>query len=150
VPPELVGLCFNCLASSHVRAKCTFPARCYNCWCEGQRASACSLPPRFAALAAMVGMRRACSRVDGGRRVSRRRSVGGRHRHGANSDNTASARSASMGRSMSVPRCCAPLTPRRRLCLRHNPNTPSPLRRLRRTLARRSHCAPPLSSFPAP
>jgi hypothetical protein len=30
VPSELVGLCFNCLASSHVKAVC-------NCWVEGHR-----------------------------------------------------------------------------------------------------------------
>jgi hypothetical protein len=31
VPPALVGLCFNCLASSHVKVACRFPLRCYNC-----------------------------------------------------------------------------------------------------------------------
>lgn len=31
VPLALVGLCFNCLASSHVKAECHFPARCFYC-----------------------------------------------------------------------------------------------------------------------
>jgi hypothetical protein len=28
VPPQLVGLCFNCLAHDHVIANCCFPSRC--------------------------------------------------------------------------------------------------------------------------
>lgn len=46
VPPALDGLCFNCLASNHVKADCVFPSRCFNCRCEGHRAFACPLPLR--------------------------------------------------------------------------------------------------------
>lgn len=72
VPPALVGLCFNCLASSHVKADCVFPARCFNCLCEGHRAAACPLPP-------LGGKRRRPpSRSLLGRRVARRPDFGAR------------------------------------------------------------------------
>lgn len=41
VPPNLVGLCFNCLASNHVKTVCRFPTRCFRCRCEGHRAHDC-------------------------------------------------------------------------------------------------------------
>jgi hypothetical protein len=44
VPPNLVGLCFNCLRSDHVNANCMFPARCLACKQEGHRARDCVLP----------------------------------------------------------------------------------------------------------
>jgi hypothetical protein len=47
VPPELVGLCFNCLAKNHVKAECIFLAKCYNYLGKGHRASSCPLPPRL-------------------------------------------------------------------------------------------------------
>jgi hypothetical protein len=109
VPSELVGLCFNCLASSHVKAVCRSLSRCYNCWVEGHRASACRLPPRQG-LAAILGSKRARSPSSprGSTQVLQRRGPAGGHSCG--SADTASAETASMGRSTSVPRCCAPLT----------------------------------------
>lgn len=65
VPPELRGLCFNCLANSHVKAQCTYPARCYNCWCEGHRAVDCPFPVRPARAAAIAAMKRARSPARG-------------------------------------------------------------------------------------
>lgn len=35
VPAALNGKCFNCLATDHVRAACTFPSHCFNCEREG-------------------------------------------------------------------------------------------------------------------
>jgi hypothetical protein len=43
VPPNLVGLCFNCLASDHIKAQRKFPARCQSCKQEGHRARDCGL-----------------------------------------------------------------------------------------------------------
>lgn len=108
VPPALVGLCFNCLASTHVKADCHYPSRCYNCWGEGHRAAACTLPARHDLGAAY---KRARSPLDPneGRRVSRRRAYDDHHSRG--SVDTVSGGSASTGRSTSVPRCCAPPTP---------------------------------------
>uniref|UniRef100_K3XPU8 CCHC-type domain-containing protein n=1 Tax=Setaria italica TaxID=4555 RepID=K3XPU8_SETIT len=48
VPPELVGLCFNCPASDYVRANRSFPARCLTCKQEGHRARDCTQPARRA------------------------------------------------------------------------------------------------------
>lgn len=78
VPAELQGLCFNCLACTHVRRECTFPSRCYNCFLEGHHASACHLPPRRG------GFRRGRSpsqrgpgrRADARRRIPRCRRAG--------------------------------------------------------------------------
>ena len=38
VPPNFVGLYFNCLAGDHVKTACTFLSRCLNCRREGHRA----------------------------------------------------------------------------------------------------------------
>jgi hypothetical protein len=105
VPPALVGLCFNCLASSHVKADCVFPARCFNCRCEGHRAAACPLPP-------LGGKRRRPpSRSLLGRRVARRPDVRRPRPRDDDAADTTSARSVSTGRSPSIPRCCAAPTP---------------------------------------
>lgn len=45
VPAALVGKCFNCLATDHVRADCTFPSRFFNCEREGHHERDCPLPP---------------------------------------------------------------------------------------------------------
>jgi hypothetical protein len=45
VPPNLVGLCFDCLACDHVKAACTFLSRCFNCRHEGHRARDHPLAP---------------------------------------------------------------------------------------------------------
>lgn len=108
VPPELVGLCFNCLASSHIKAVCRYPPQCYNCWGEGHHASSCLLPARQG-LAAALGTKRTRSLPSRERRrVSRRRGTPPRHSRG--SADTVSAGSASTGWSTSVPRCCRPPT----------------------------------------
>lgn len=107
VPPGLVGLCFNCLVSSHVKAGCTFPVRCFNCWCEGHRAHACPLPSRSAA----VKRGRSLPGQLGHRSVSRRAPKDGARRSREGDDDTLSTRSVSTGRSTSVPRCCRPPTP---------------------------------------
>jgi len=110
VPPELVGLCFNCLANNHVKAECTFPVRCYNCRDEGHRASSCTLPRSSGAKRSRSPPRA----VDGGvrRRVSRRRLPvdAGRRAH-TNDNDTTSARPASTGHSTSIPHCCRPPSP---------------------------------------
>lgn len=64
VPPELQGLCFNCLASTHVKAACRIRPRCFNCWHEGHRASACRLPLRRG-LSTTTGAKRSRSPADG-------------------------------------------------------------------------------------
>lgn len=101
VPPELVSLCFNCLANNHVKANCIFSARCLNGWCKGHRASTCPLL-----------VRRGCCQHHRSPR-QHRRSVAGcrdasRARRGGTNDDTTSARSASTGRTPLVPRCYAP------------------------------------------
>jgi hypothetical protein len=103
VPADLVGLCFNCLGDDHVKADCRFPSRCRSCRREGHRARNC---PEARPL--WAGAKRGRSPVGaGGRRGTfRRRSSAERWR--AAREETVSARSASTGRSPSVPRCCAP------------------------------------------
>ena len=77
VPPELEGLCFNCLQPGHVKAQCRARPRCYNCWGEGHHAASCPLPRSSA-----VGVKRGRSprRSGDARRVAPRRPDGARHR----------------------------------------------------------------------
>jgi hypothetical protein len=42
IPPNIVDLCFNCLASDHVKATCTFLSQCLNYRREGHQARDCS------------------------------------------------------------------------------------------------------------
>lgn len=107
MPPELVGLCFNCLASSLVEAKCTFQARCFNRWCVDHRAHACPLAPR-----STLGKRgRSPPRPFGCRQLPRRGARHDNRRAFDGDDDTPSTRSASTGQSTSAPRCCRPPTP---------------------------------------
>lgn len=108
VPPELEGLCFNCLSCSHIKAECRSAPRCYNCWCEGHHASSYRLPLRQG-LHAMLGAKRGRSpsaQMQGRRVLPRRVRM---HSHG--SAETVSQASGSTGRSTLVPRRCAPPTP---------------------------------------
>ena len=114
VPPELNGLCFNCLRPGHVWATCRYRSRCYDCGEEGHTTTNCRRPTRTWVLRAL---RAPPPRTKRGRypprsipRKTARRGASGR-RHRANSADTASPCSASIGRSTSVPRCCAPPTP---------------------------------------
>ncbi|CAD6229522.1 unnamed protein product [Miscanthus lutarioriparius] len=101
VPPELEGLCFNCLQPGHVKAQCRARPRCYNCWGEGHHAASCPLPRSSA-----VGVKRGRSprRSGDARRVAPRRPDGARH--WPNSADTVSGGSLSAGRSTSLPYCC--------------------------------------------
>jgi hypothetical protein len=102
VPPALHGFCFNCLADNHIKADCTFPARCFSCHREGHRSFRCSM------LLGQGKRRRSPPPESVGRRVVARRPTTTRR---SASDATASGRSMSTGGSTSVPRCCAPPTP---------------------------------------
>lgn len=104
IPPKLEGCCFRCLATDHIKARCTFLEKCYNCWTEGHRAAVCPFQPRVRTIGAKRG--RSPPRQVDGRRVLRH----GGHSRCASAD-TVSARSASMGRSTPRPRVCAPSTP---------------------------------------
>ena len=69
VPDNLVGLCFNCLASYHVHVKCTFPSRCFSCLQEGHHA-------RDGPRSRGAGKRgRSPARARGGTHATRRRRV---------------------------------------------------------------------------
>ena len=95
VPPDLVGLCFNCLRDDHIRANCRFPPRCRTCRQEGHRA-------RFCPMATFVtGAKRGRSPGIARRAPARRRRSPERWRPPR--DDTVSARSVSTGRSPSVP-----------------------------------------------
>lgn len=102
VPSALHGLCFNCLASTHVKANYVYPARCFNCFSEGHQAFNNPLLPRPG--------KRGHSPPGGGGDGHRVVAKCSGHRRVA-SDDTTSARSVSTRRSTSVPRCCAPPTP---------------------------------------
>ncbi|KAG0526126.1 hypothetical protein BDA96_06G118600 [Sorghum bicolor] len=103
VPPDLIGLCFNCLSDSHVKADYRFPSRYRTCRAEGHRARFCPLgPPPLAG--AKRGRSPAFARGPD-RGALRRREFAELRR--ASRDDTISACSVSTGRSPSVPRCCA-------------------------------------------
>lgn len=95
VPMHLVGKCFNCLADTHVRAECTFPSRCFRCMEEGHQERRCLL------LGHGGGKRGRSPGRGPGRHRFGRRSFSPSHR--ASPVDTISARSASTGRSPSVP-----------------------------------------------
>lgn len=101
VPASLVGKCFNCLIESHVKAQCTFPSRCFRCHEEGHHERHCpSRGSRIGKRGRSPGL--GLGRQHGGRRrISRRTSPA----------DTVSARSASTGRSPSLPPVCEPPTP---------------------------------------
>lgn len=44
VPTDLMGRCFNCLATDHVAARCTQPSRCLRCEQVGHEAKNCKRP----------------------------------------------------------------------------------------------------------
>lgn len=101
IPANLVGKCFNCLSESHVKVDCTEPPRCFHCRGTGHQERSCPL------LGKGVGKRgRSPSHAPRRREVPPRR----RYRRGSPAD-TIFARSASTGRSPSVPRICGPPTP---------------------------------------
>lgn len=101
VPPELVGLCFNCLAPDHVAAHCRFPSRCLHCRDTGHRARMCKRA-RSPRRDAPPTRGRPRVRLD---RLHRRSTTV------KDNVDTDSARSASTGRETSVPRSCRPPTP---------------------------------------
>ena len=57
MPPELVGLCFNSLCPSHVKASYRAPPRCNNCWREGHHAVSCPAPSVLPSLGENVRVR---------------------------------------------------------------------------------------------
>lgn len=94
VPPELVGVCYRCLRSGHIRARCLYPTRCYRCWLEGHHASECPCRrrrPRSPGL--VLPALRAGSPRAGSKRYRPRYS------HRAESADTVSGRSVSTGDS---------------------------------------------------
>lgn len=102
VPAVLIGLCFNCLGDDLVKADCKFLSHCPSCRREGHHA--CYCPNTDAA----VGSKRGRSpNIAGGHRGAPRRRASPSCWWTAR-DDTVSARSASTGRSPSVPHCCAP------------------------------------------
>lgn len=119
VPPNLVGLCYNCLGDDHVKADCVFRSRCTNCRSECHRAKDCPFPPMTMARSGKRA--RSPARVAQGRRAAPRR-VSMTQRRPVDTSDTASARSASTGRLPFVPRCCAPPTPQPA-----NPDSPHPV-----------------------
>jgi hypothetical protein len=99
VPPEFVGLCFNCLANDHVHANYTFRSRCYLCHSTQHRTRNCK------------------RRLPANGTASTRDQESPRHRLRRpdgyiSSSSTVSGRSYSTGRETSVPRICAPDSPR--------------------------------------
>lgn len=106
VPPNLVGKCFNCLSESHVKADYTGPARCFNCLDGGHQARDYPLPARPAPDEGKRGRSPARPACRAGR-ARRRRSSPRR----VSLADTASARTASAGRSPSVPPVCGPPSP---------------------------------------
>jgi len=101
VPTYLVGKCFNCLSESHVKADCTSPPRCFHCLGEGHQKRSCPLLGRAGGIRG-----RSPGRAPGRHGAPRQR----RSRHDS-LVGTVSARSASTGRSPSVPPICTPPTP---------------------------------------
>jgi hypothetical protein len=107
VQANLVGKCFNCLSVSHVKADCTSPPRCFHCLGEGHQERSYPALGRGA-------VKRGRSPAMGVGRWGR----GGRcHRSRESAATTVSGRSASTGRSPSVPSVCAPLLRNRALLL---------------------------------
>ena len=106
VPPELRGLCFNCLQPGHVRAQCRSKPRCYNCRMEGHRVARCPFPPRGAIIGHKRGRSPPAASWPG-------LAQGGpaKWQHRPSSASTISACSASTQGSFAVPRCCEPPTP---------------------------------------
>jgi hypothetical protein len=99
VPANLVGKCFNCLSESHVKADCTSPPRCFHCLGEGHQERSCLALGRGAFKRGRSPTADFGCRGRGGHRRRSRESAA----------STISGRSASTGRSPSVPRVCAPL-----------------------------------------
>jgi hypothetical protein len=106
VPKDLVGLCFNCLRSSHIRADCGFPSRCRTCRTEGHRARHC---PELLSVAGAKRGRSSARAATRARGAPRRRASPARSR--GVSEDTVSGAFASTGRSPSMPRCCDPPMP---------------------------------------
>lgn len=98
VPANLVGKCFNCLSESHVKADCTSPPRCFHCLGEGHQERS------YPALGRDT-VKRGRSPAMG---IERRGRGGRRRRSRESAAATVSGRSASTGRSPSVPPVCAP------------------------------------------
>lgn len=120
VPSNLVGKCFNCLAGDHVRANCTFPSKCFNCKDVGHQARDCPLP----LICRWEGKRgRSPARTLGHSHDARRR------RSSPSPGDSASARSASIGREPSIPPGCQPptLEPQLDESAGGQPPTPEPL-----------------------
>lgn len=107
VPADLVGKCFYCFATDHVRADCRQPGKCFNCREPGHQARDCPLPRapgHFDDKRGRSPARAGCA----GRGARRRRAAYDGHR--ASPADIVSARSASTGREPLVPPVCDPTT----------------------------------------
>lgn len=102
VPPHLVGRCFNCMGKGHVRANCVSKSCCINCGSDCHRRKDCPFPPLVAS-----GKRRRSPPQRPVNRCAAPRLHAEPGRRPAGSDKVVSGRSASTGRSTSVPNCCA-------------------------------------------
>ena len=115
VPADLIGRCFNCLASDHVASRCSFPSRCLRCEEVGHVAKNCKRPRPVRGLR---GRGRPVRRVHSSDAAAATRSRGvGRS---AASASTASSGSASTGRPYSRPPSICAASPIGR------PRSPSP------------------------
>lgn len=111
VPAALVGLCFNCLASDRVAARCRLPSRCLFCKGTGHQAKDCKRPRSSDRATRPLPPR-------SGRPV-RPRTNEDQPRSSSSDANTVSGRYCSTGRETSVPPACTgsprgpapPLTP---------------------------------------
>jgi len=99
VPADLVGRCFNCLATDHVASRCTQPSRCLRCEQVGHMAKNCKRP-RFPG--PPRGRGRPTRRFVPTSDVAAAANIQSRC-HSAASASTASSGSASTGRAYSGP-----------------------------------------------